>query len=94
MVRWGTKGSTEKKEKLWNSSCTTSSDDRKLAVMSEILSRVFVVGVLLVYAGLVVGFLLWNLERRLRGSGKKRAWPAILEHLSASRFFNRPYDAQ
>jgi hypothetical protein len=62
--------------------------------MSEILSRVFVVGVLLVYAGLVVGFLLWNLERRLRGSGKKRAWPAILEHLSASRFFNRPYDAQ
>jgi hypothetical protein len=61
--------------------------------MSEVLSRVFVIAVLLVYAGLVMGFLFWNLGRRLRGSGKKRAWPAILEHLSASRFFNRPYDA-
>jgi hypothetical protein len=38
--------------------------------------------------------LLWNLARWLRGSaGKKRAWPAILEHLSASRLFNRPDDA-
>jgi len=41
--------------------------------MSEILSRVFVIGVLLVYAGLVMGFLLWNLGRWLGGSGKKRA---------------------
>jgi hypothetical protein len=62
--------------------------------MSEILSKVFVIGILLVYAGLVLGCLLWNLRRWLRGSGKKRAWPAILEHLSGSRFFNRPYDAQ
>jgi len=62
--------------------------------MSEILSRVFVIGVLLFYAGLVMGFLLWNLGLWLRGSGKKRTWPTILEHLSASRFFSRPHDAQ
>jgi hypothetical protein len=61
--------------------------------MSEIFSKVFVIGLLLAYAGLVVGFLLWNLGRRPRVSGKKRAWPAILEHLSASRFFSRRYDA-
>jgi len=61
--------------------------------MSEILSRVFVIGVLLAYAGLIVGFLLWNLGRWLRSSDRKRARPAILEHLSAWRFFNRPYDA-
>jgi hypothetical protein len=61
--------------------------------MSEILSRVFIVGVLLVYAGLIMGFLLWNLGRWLRGSARKRAWSAILEHLSAWRFFNPPYDA-
>ena len=62
--------------------------------MSEILSMVFVMGLFLVYAGVIVGFLLWNLGRRLRGSGKKRAWPTILEHLSVSRFFNRSYNAQ
>ena len=31
--------------------------------MSEIVSRVFVIGVLLFYAGLVMAFLLWNLRR-------------------------------
>jgi hypothetical protein len=61
--------------------------------MSEILSRVFVIGVLLAYAGLIMGFLVWNLGRWLRGSDRKKAWPAILEHLGAWRFFNRPYDA-
>jgi hypothetical protein len=61
--------------------------------MSEILSRVFVIGLLSVYVGLVMGFLLWNLGRWVGGSGKKRAWPAILEQLGASRFFNPPYDA-
>jgi hypothetical protein len=62
--------------------------------MSEILSRVFVIGVLLAYVGLILGFLLWNLRRWPRGSGRKRAWPAILEHLSALRIFNRSYDAR
>jgi hypothetical protein len=62
--------------------------------MSEILSRVFITGVLLFYAGLVVAFLLWNLGRWLRGSGKKRAWPAILEYVARSRLFNRPYNAR
>jgi hypothetical protein len=62
--------------------------------MSEILSRVFLIGVLLAYAGLIMGFLFWNLGRWLRGSDRKRAWPAILEHLSAWRIFNRSYDAQ
>jgi len=61
--------------------------------MSEILSRVFVIGVLLVYAVLVMGFLLWNLRRWLRSSNRKKARPAKLGHLSAWRFFNRPYDA-
>jgi hypothetical protein len=81
-------------EKLWNFSCIEHGEDGKFTAMSEIISKVFVVGLLLVYAGLVMGFLLWNLGRWLRGSsGKKRAWLAILEHLSASRFFNRPYNA-
>jgi hypothetical protein len=62
--------------------------------MNEIVSGVFVIGVLLFYAGLVMAFLLWNLGRSLRGAGRKRAWPAILEHFSASRFFNRPFDAR
>jgi hypothetical protein len=61
--------------------------------MSEILSRVFVIGVLLAYTGLIVGFLLWNLGRWLRSSDRKKSWPAILEQFSAWRFFNRPYDA-
>lgn len=68
-------------------------EDGELAVMNEILSMVFVIGLFLVYAGLLVALLAWNLGRWLRGQGKKRAWPAILEHLSPSRFFNRPYDA-
>jgi hypothetical protein len=38
--------------------------------MSEVVSRVFVIGVLLFYAGLVMVFLLWKLGRRLRGPGK------------------------
>jgi hypothetical protein len=59
--------------------------------MSEIISGLFVIGVLLFYAGLLTAFLFWNLARRLRGLGKKRAWPGIREHFSASRFFNRPY---
>ena len=62
--------------------------------MSEILSRVFVIGVLLFYAGLVMALLLWNLGRWLGGSGKKRARPAILERLSTLRIFNRSYDAR
>ena len=42
--------------------------------MNEILSGMFVIGFLLVYAGLVMGFLLWSLGRWLRGSaGKKEA---------------------
>jgi hypothetical protein len=59
--------------------------------MTEIVSRVFVTAVFLFYVGLVMGFLLWDLRRWLGGSGKKKAWPAILEHLSASRLFNRPF---
>jgi hypothetical protein len=62
--------------------------------MSEIISRVFVIAVLLFYAGLLMAFLLWSLGRWLRGSGKKRAWPAILEYVTRSRLFNRPYDAR
>ena len=62
--------------------------------MSEIVSGVFVIGVLLFYAGLVMAFLLWKLGRSLRSSGKKRPWPAILEHFSASRTFNHPFDAR
>jgi len=61
--------------------------------MTEIVSRVFVVAVLLFYAGLVLGLLLWNLSRRLGGSGRKRTWPAILEHLSILRLFKPHYDA-
>jgi hypothetical protein len=61
--------------------------------MSETVSEVFVIGVLLYYAGLFMAFLSWKLGRWLRRSGKKTAWPAILEHFTASRFFNRPYDA-
>jgi len=82
------------REKLWNFSCTQLDEDREIPVMSEILSRVFVIVVLLFYAGLITGLLLWNLGRWLRGAGKRRKWPAILEHLCASRFFNRPHDAQ
>jgi hypothetical protein len=85
--------STTTLEELWNASCIKSGEDGELAVMNEILSRVFVIGFLLVYAGLVMGFLSWNLGRWLRSSGKKRPWPAFLEYLSASRFFNRPSDA-
>jgi hypothetical protein len=62
--------------------------------MSEIVCRVFVVGVLLFYAGLVMVFLLWKLRRWFGGSGKKRVWPTLLEHFSALRFFTRPYDAR
>ena len=86
--------STTPLEKLWHASCMEVGEDGELALMSEILSRVFVIGLLLAYAGLVMGFLLWNLGRWLRGSsGKKRVWAAILDHLSAARFFNRPDDA-
>jgi hypothetical protein len=62
--------------------------------MSEVVSTVFVIGVLLFYAGLVMVFLLWKLGRWLRGSGKKRPWPALLEHFSISRFSDRPSDAR
>jgi hypothetical protein len=62
--------------------------------MSEMVSRVFLIGVLLFYAGLVMAFLLWSLGRWLRGSAKKRAWPAILEYVARSRLFNRPYNAR
>jgi hypothetical protein len=62
--------------------------------MSEIVSRMFIIGVLLFYAGLVMAFLLWSLRRWLRGSGKKRAWPALLEHFRASRFFTPPYNSR
>jgi hypothetical protein len=61
--------------------------------MSEIVSRVFVISVLLFYAGLVVAFVLWSLGRWLRGSAKKRAWLAILEYVTRSRLFNRSYNA-
>jgi hypothetical protein len=54
---------------------------------------VFLLGFLLAYAGLIAGFLSWNLGRWLRGSGKKVTWRGILRHLSGLRFFNRPYDA-
>jgi hypothetical protein len=94
MVRWGTKGFTAKKENLWNSSCTKLGEDGEPGVMSDILSRVFVIAVLLFYAGLIMGFLLWNLGRWLRRPGKKRPWPAILEHLSTLRIFNRSYNAR
>jgi hypothetical protein len=62
--------------------------------MSEILSRVFIMGVLLFYAGLVTALLLWSLGRWLRSSGKKRGWPALLEYVARSRLFNRPYNAR
>jgi hypothetical protein len=61
--------------------------------MAEIFSQVFVIAVLIFYLGLLMGFLLWKLGRWLGSSGKKRAWPAILEHLSASRLFHPHYDA-
>jgi hypothetical protein len=62
--------------------------------MSEIVSRVFVIGVFLFYAGLVVAFLSWKLGRWLRGSGKKRASPALLGHFSLSRLSDRPSDVR
>jgi len=61
--------------------------------MRELISTVFVFGFLLVYAGLLVGFLLWTLGRSLHRPGKKTARRARLEHPSASRLFNRPSDA-
>jgi hypothetical protein len=68
-------------------------NDGDLALMNEIISRVFVFLLLLVYVGLVMGFLLWNLRRWLGSSGKKRVWPAILEHLSVLWVFNPHYDS-
>jgi len=61
--------------------------------MAEIVSQVFVIAVLLFYAGLLMGFLFWKLGRWLGGSSKKKVWPAILEHLSPSRLFNPHYNA-
>lgn len=61
--------------------------------MTEIVSRVFVIGVLLLYIGLVMAFMLWNLGRWLRGSGKKRPRSAVLERSSAQHTFNRPFGA-
>jgi hypothetical protein len=80
-------------KKLWNASCIEPGDEGELAVMSEILSEAFVIGFLLVYAGLLVALLLWNLGPRLRGPSKKRTWSRILQHLSTLRFFNGSYDA-
>jgi hypothetical protein len=62
--------------------------------MWELVSKVFVIGVLLFYAGLVMAFLFWNLGRWLRGSGKKRARRATLEQSSARRIFNRSFGAR
>jgi hypothetical protein len=61
--------------------------------MAEIVSQVFVIAVLLFYAGLLMGFLFWKLGRWLGGSSKKRVWPAILEHLSVLRLFSPHYDS-
>ena len=58
-----------------------------------IVSQRFVIAVLLFYAGLVMAFVLWNLGRWLRNSGKRRERPAILERSSARRIFHRPFDA-
>jgi len=54
----------------------------------------FIIGVLLFYVGLVIAFLVWNLRRWLRGSGKNRAWPANLQRSRAWRIFNRLFGAR
>jgi len=61
--------------------------------MNETISGVFIIGVLLFYAGLIVGFLLWNVGRSLRRSGKKSTRPAVLELPNLSRVFNPTHDA-
>ena len=80
-------------EILWNLSCFQHGAGGVFVVMSEIVSRVFVVGVLLFYAGLVMAFLLWNLGRWLRGSGKRKDRPPILERSSTRRILSRPFGA-
>jgi hypothetical protein len=62
--------------------------------MAEIVSRVFLIAVLLFYAGLVVGFLLWDLTRWLRSSEKQRPGSTFLERCGARRLFNRPFGAR
>ena len=62
--------------------------------MSELVAKVFVVGVLLFYVGLVMVFLFWSLGRWLRGSGKRRARPALLERSSPRRIFNHPFNTR
>ena len=78
---------------LWNLSCHQNSAGAVLAVMGEIISRVFVVGVLLFYAGLVIAFVLWNLGRRLRKSEKGKERPDVLGRSVARRIFNRRFGA-
>jgi hypothetical protein len=36
--------------------------------MRELLPRVFVIGFILIYTGLIIGLLVWNFGGRLRGS--------------------------
>ncbi len=74
---------------LWRTSCYLIKRSGLHAPMSEIVSRVFVIGVLLFYAGLVVALLLWNLGRRVHGPGKKEARTHILGRLSVRRIFDR-----
>ena len=58
--------------------------------MDEVVSKLFVIGVLLFYMGLVVAFLLWWLGQRLGGPGKKAAMPPVLEHVGAPSSFSPP----
>jgi len=62
--------------------------------MAEIVSRAFVIGVLLFYAGLVMAFLLWSMGRRLRRPEKKGPGPAAPESPSARRILSPPFDAR
>jgi len=61
--------------------------------MNETISGVFIIGVLVFYAGLIAGFLLWNVGRSLRRSGKKKTRAAVVELPSLSRVFNPTQDA-
>jgi len=62
--------------------------------MSGVLSRIFVIGVLLFYTGLIIAYVLWKMGRRLRSSGKRSAPRGALQRSDARRIFSRPFDVR
>jgi hypothetical protein len=61
--------------------------------MSEIAARTFLLGFMLLYAVLILGFVCWNLRNWFSTSGKRWFSPNALERLRHLLFRHHPRNA-